>query len=55
MLKKLNKPSRKERFGDICKKMERHAKEVGIREEDVDRLIHEYRKEYLSLSNDIIK
>lgn len=37
--------SRKERFEEICKKAEKHAKEIKIKEEDVDRLIHEYRKE----------
>lgn len=45
VLKKLNRPSRKERFEEICKKAEKRAKETGIKEGDVDRLIHDCRKE----------
>ena len=45
VLKKLNKPSKKERFEEICKKSEKHAKEMGVKEGDIDRLIHKYRTE----------
>ena len=45
VLKKLNKPSRKERFGELCKKMGKHAGEMGIKKEYVNQLIHDCRKE----------
>jgi len=37
--------TKKEYFGEICERMGKRAKKMGIKEIDVDRLIHKYRIE----------
>ncbi len=37
--------TKKEYFGEICEKMEKHTKKTGIKKRDVNWLIHKYRIE----------
>ena len=43
--KNSGKPSKKERFAELCEKMGEHAEEMEIKKEYVNQLIHDCRKE----------